>query len=580
MISNLEAELKEIRENAKFIDHMTLLKGKILDLVLYGAMKPPYLQNFHLTMRKMSLDELKTLFPKIWERHEAMKRQTPHEEQYGEILPQSFALVLIEDVDVLFDVLSARVEEKQKKQRLVDSACIEDMKLSPKMLNLIPTDPDMREYAFELFVKWIMKIEKNVDLMQRAYSYGYIRDEVDGEFLQRLHEGNMPQTIIFKTSLNAFMSGLLDSVIEKTFVRNMDRLTSKISTALLSSLLVSLFGGPVVGLGGFVVSLVDLPFEVDLNIAKPLLAPLIEQLKKALNIGNRDVFRVLLLEVISDTEASNVELEQLIHAVAKRPFMDTAQQHLLVSLRLHVRDIVAGKRKKSNWRSKPDDSQLMVVKQSLIDGESFESLQEFKDAVMIKPLEDDDDDFQVVGLKDGYNLVEEEDSILYIKEIEDKVEEFETVQQPPETSDPPKTESAEQTSLPKSNSESTKNNSEISTSNKEGQISELTNSNIHPKELATKLSSENPYMTSDHQPREQIPKSNLVKSEYRSNPYVEQWFNDHPKDSITKSKANLIDSKISQQATKTEKKPLQSSSSKLDSEEDIEKSKLKPTNPS
>lgn len=404
-------EVQQIMGSKSFKDFLAMWKKSMLPSIIESAKEPPFLKNFHFQFRMRVSQTLKETFPKIWEEHQKMMQETQHEVCYSEFLPASFTQVLIQEVDVHFDSVAESTMERLKEQAEGQGNCFQDLKLSAKMMNMIPKDPDLREHAYELFLKWLIKIEKNVDMMQRAYLYGYIRDDVNSDYLKKLYECSMPTTVLFKNSLNSFMGIVVDKIIEKTFFKSMDTITSKLSTALLSFILASLFGGTVIAIGGVVISLVDLPFEVNLNIAKPLLEPLIDRVKLMMNIGNRDVFQFLLREVISDTEEANRELEALIQGIARLSFMDIRQVHLLQSLKMKVADILKGRRKKSNCRKKASDDDLLVVREAGFGSSLFDTIETFENAVVVEPTGDDDDFFEV-KLKDGYKFLNNDEELL------------------------------------------------------------------------------------------------------------------------------------------------------------------------
>lgn len=414
--TEVEDQVRSIRSNQKYQLQLIMFKTVVVKILVKTATEPPYLKEFNGQIRSEMIQFLKKEFPSVVQMHRDMMDSIQHQVSIDQLLPQAFLILLTEDVDPIVEGIVEELQKKKDHPQALNKINFENLKLSKRLMNLIPSDTAQHQYIYELFLKWLLKIELNVDLIQRAYSYGMYTESVDSEFMKQMKEGKLPMTVIMRSNIHSFMGRAVDFIIEKCFAKSVDTLSNKLSSAVVSFVLCSIFGTAPIAIGGFVISFVDLPVSVNFNVGQFMLEPLVGQLKKYLNIGNKDVCRYILQEAISETDLANQELIKLINSAARRPMTSATLKPILNGIKVSVDDILKGKSKVSNVRSKDsiDRGPALAMK---IDEEGFAEVCGFENAIQLK--ENSDDSFVEVDLKSGYELIDEDEDFSRVVDFDD-----------------------------------------------------------------------------------------------------------------------------------------------------------------
>ena len=402
--SEVDRQVKTIRDNPKYQQQLFIFKSVISKLLVKTAREPPYLKEFNTQVRAEMIKFLKKEFPAVSKYHRELMDSIQHHSSIEQILPQAFLIVLTQDTDPISEDIIEELLKKKDQPQALSKIDFEGLKLSKRLMNLIPLDKDQHQYIYDLFLKWLLKIEYNVDLIQRAYSYGMFRESVDSDFLKQMKEGSLPMTVIMRSNIHSFMGRAVDFIIEKCFAKSVDTLSSKISSAVVSFVLCSIFGTAPIAVGGFVISMVDLPFSVNINVGGFILEPLVGRIKKYLNMGNKDVCRYILLEAISETDLANQEILRLINCSAQRSISHEGLKPIISGLQDCIDKILKAKSKASNIRSK-DSIDRGPALAMLVREDGYAEVCNFQDAIL--ETENSDDGFVEISLKKGYQLIVE-----------------------------------------------------------------------------------------------------------------------------------------------------------------------------
>jgi len=378
----------------------------VADVFIQGAHNPPYLENFNRIVRERAKERLRAIYPEVYEEHAKIMRYAIHETEYDDFLPKEILHKMINDVDELFKLFAAQIEKKERETTKVFQANFEGLRLSEKIMNLIPSNHEQREYIYELCVKWIIKIETNIDIIDRIRCYGFMKKNINSGDLKEKNESMLPQALIYRSNINTHINRFVDRTIDKIFSRSISGINQKVNKLVISFILSTIFGATVVGIGGFVINLVELPFNMNVNVVEFAVTPAINFLKKTLNIGNQDICIYLLQEAISQTDELNEKLEKQIKAIAGYTFGDKRQMVLLKDLSRQIDELMSRKAKLSNVRVNIETiAPAMAVKESDGDLEGWTQFRDMAEGIDAKPFEDDDE-FTVLSLKPGYKPVE------------------------------------------------------------------------------------------------------------------------------------------------------------------------------
>ena len=405
MISTEEVDV--IRANETYREYIKKSKT-IIDVLLSTKQESPYLESFNSMVRELGVSSCREGFKEIFEKHRDNIDRIVHRQMHDDILPQPIMVVLIADIDSMFKEFYQKVLEKETSMLIRNKGDFDKLKLSPKLLNLIPKNSSQLHRIYELCITWVLKIEYNWDLIERAKVYGLVDKDILNKKTKKnkKREKEMPQTIIKVHSLNNLMKKVVDKMIENIFSNTVSNISKKVNKFVIGFLLASLFGATMVTIGGIVVSFVDLPFEVDYNIFEWAVDPIINIVKKQLNIGDDNISAHILQEAIYQTELINNELEELISSISQFPFGDCRQIILLNRLDDTVQEILYDNKKISNIRLEEEpviSVPYVEHKGGDLDGwlESYENIDQF-----IEAKEQDEDGFYYIEMDKNIKIAE------------------------------------------------------------------------------------------------------------------------------------------------------------------------------
>jgi len=324
----------------------------ILEVLLKSRTQSPFLDTFNQLVRENALQECREIFVEEFDKHKKTMSEVIHPECDDQIIPQPVMQRLVRDIDSLFKAFHARMLERETTEKQMTKPDFQKLKLSESLMNLIPKDSDHLAPIYELCVRWVLKVEYNWDLILRAKSYGLVNASLNGKSEEkRKNDTKLPHTIIKVHYLNGFMRNMIDKTIHNIFSSTTATISQKVNKVIIGGLLTAIFGATMVTVGGFVVSFVDLPFNVDFDIFDWAVEPLVTYVKKTLKIGEDNISAYLLHEAINQTEQVNADLESKIELLSKLQYSDKRFDTLKKNLNNVVNDLIENKKYTSNVRA-------------------------------------------------------------------------------------------------------------------------------------------------------------------------------------------------------------------------------------
>ena len=382
-----------------------LKKADIISEVLVRTKSSaPFLDSFNALVRESALQDCKEIYKEEFEKQKEFLNKIPHLESDDKIIPQRIMKLLVQDLDSRFEVFYKTVLERELSTKDSIQLNFDKLKLSPSLLNLIPKDSERLVPIFELCVRWALKMEYNWDLILRAQCYGLVNiSEKAGDMLKQ--DKPMPQTVIRVNSLNSFMKRIIDKSIHNIFSSTTANISKKVNKTVIACLMTALFGATMVTVGGFVVSFVDLPFSVDVNIFDWAVNPMVSAVKKYLKIGDDNISAYLLHEAINQTEIVNTELKKMIEILSGLHYGEKTfkiEQKNLIDL---VEDLINNKQQISNVRT-GEDMPLDIIYKEHKEGVLEGWTEILEDPIDFIDSEEKEDGFTYVEVKDDIGLIE------------------------------------------------------------------------------------------------------------------------------------------------------------------------------
>lgn len=379
-------------EKDKLLQDMLTELDYLRNVIVNMCNTAPFLEQFHNIIRLKALKDLKGVFQTDINQHKLVLDRGAFDCKYSRLLCPVVLKRAVFEVDALFPEYVTMTREKQLKSHLRGDMSV--LNLSPKLLNMIPDSPEMKELAFDLCLEWIVKLETSLDLINRATEYGMVSVKLPGTKFVNEQEKNMPATaLVLKTSIHSLLNRTIDNVIEKLFAFTSESICNKVNKLIISSILVGFFGATVVGIGGFAISLIDLP-DVNFNFLSGLINPVINNLKKFLRVGDDNICIHVLREAISATEDANQDLRTSIEEIARCDFY-SKRQHKQIDHLQDLVDQVLNCKRKSNIRIEQKDVDAYVA---------YEELHGINDGWIL--LKDPSDCLDVKEIEGGYGFLQ------------------------------------------------------------------------------------------------------------------------------------------------------------------------------
>lgn len=376
----------------------------ISEVLVRTKSSAPFLDSFNALVRESALQDCKEIYKEEFEKQKEYLNKILHLESDDKIIPQRIMKLLVQDLDSRFEVFYKTVLERELSTKDCIQLNFDKLKLSPSLLNLIPKDSERLVPIFELCVRWALKMEYNWDLILRAQCYGLVNiSEKAGDMLKQ--DKPMPQTVIRVNSLNSFMKRIIDKSIHNIFSSTTANISKKVNKTVIACLMTALFGATMVTVGGFVVSFVDLPFSVDVNIFDWAVNPMVSAVKKYLKIGDDNISAYLLHEAINQTEIVNTELKKMIEILSGLHYGEKTfkiEQKNLIDL---VEDLINNKQQISNVRT-GEDMPLDIIYKEHKEGVLEGWTEILEDPIDFIDSEEKEDGFTYVEVKDDIGLIE------------------------------------------------------------------------------------------------------------------------------------------------------------------------------